>query len=781
MRLECDAATCKLSAFVGHGFRSRRPVPKLVTRPRIDRQTHGSGSFLYNPEALIGRSLSHFQITAKLGSGGMGEVYRALDTRLGREVAIKILPDAFTSDRRRLVRFEREARALASLNHPNIAGIFDLGKHDGTHFLVLELVEGPTLDEEVTRRVIPPDELLSIARQITAALAEAHDRGIIHRDLKPQNIKLTNSGQVKVLDFGLAKRTVDRSSELTDVTTAIEQTQAGAVIGTVGYMAPEQVRGERIDQRADIFSLGCVLHELATGDRTFLRASPVETLAAILRDDPPLASKTRGDLPAGLDRLIARCLEKDPLHRFQSCRELLGEWQCLSDESGNENSRNTHSLAVLPFADLSPDRDQDYFCDGMAEEILSSLSRVDGLNVASRTSSFQFKGLAIDAREIGSRLQVKAILEGSVRKSGSRLRITAQLTDSDSGYQLWSERFDRDLEDVFEIQDEIAHRIAEALEIQLGGGELHHAPEGSAPNARAYDLYLRGRSFFYQGTLEAFELAEEYFRQAIELDSHYASPWAGIADCKSQIFREFDRRPEHLEGARAAAARALEIDPGSAHAHTSLGFTLSLAGQRAAGEESFQRALDLDPGLFDACYLYASEMLYGWGDLERAAELFRHASEIDGNDYQSLVILASVQHGLSQTEAARKAARRGLELAQRQLGVSPGDLRATYLSAEALVLLGEEKRALQMAERALDLDGGKTSLVLYNVASVMAMLGCLDEAIDLLEKAVDRGHGRADAFRFDPLLVNLRDDPRLHDLLARMNGRDDAGPGAGPS
>ena len=312
---------------------------------------------------------------------------------------------------------------------------------------------------------------------------------------------------------------------------------------------------------------------------------------------------------------------------------------------------------------------------------------------------------------------MRAILEGSVRKAATRLRITVQLVDPKNGYQLWSERYDRELADVFEIQDDIARRIVEALEVRLVSGEFSGRRDGGARDANAFDLYLKGMNFFYRGTRRDFEFAQELFRKSIALDGRYASPWAGIADCNSQIFREFDRRPQYLEEARAAAARALELDPGSAPAHTSLGFALSLAGQRAAAEEAFQKALQLDPRLFEACYLYASEMLYGWGDLERAAALFERASEVDRNDYQSPIILASVYLGLGRPADALGAARRGLQIARARLQLHPGNLRALYMSAQALAVLGENQEAIDLAQRARELDGDRTGLVLDNVAA----------------------------------------------------------------
>jgi serine/threonine protein kinase/tetratricopeptide (TPR) repeat protein len=717
---------------------------------------------------LTGRTIAQYRVTAKLGEGGMGQVYRATDTKLKRDVAIKVLPAELTDNEDRRARFEREAQLLAQLQHPNIAAIFGLEEWDGVRAIVMELVEGPTLAERLVAGSLPVNECLSIARQIAEALEEAHGKGIVHRDLKPQNIKVTRAGKVKVLDFGLAKRDATTSGSLLDeAATRSFGTRAGTLLGTVGYMAPEQVRGEGVDGRADIFSFGCVLYEMLTGRLAFHRPTAIDTLSAILHEEPVPASRSRRDLPPSADRLLAHCLEKDRARRFASCRELIEQLASLGGESVAE-AVEVPSLAVLPFADMSAEHDQEYFCEGIAEELLNSLARMRGLRVVSRTSSFQFKGLAADTREIGERLGVRAILEGSVRKAATRLRITVQLVDPKNGYQLWSERYDRELVDVFEIQDDIARRIVEALEVRLVSGEFSGRRDGGARDANAFDLYLRGMNFFYRGTRRDFEFAQELFQKAIELDARYASPWAGIADCNSQIFREFDRRSPYLERARTAAARALELDPESAPAHASLGFALSLAGQRAAAEEAFRKALQLDPRLFEACYLYASEMLYGWGDLERAAALFERASEVDPNDYQSPILLSSVYLGLGRPADALGAAKRGQPIARAQLQLNPGDLRALYMSAQALAVLGEDQQALELARRARELDGDRTGLVLDNVAAVFGILGRRDEAIACLELAVTRGFRREAAIRFDPFLASLRDDPRFLGLLDRM-------------
>lgn len=397
----------------------------------------------------VGKKLGPYEIVGLLGEGGMGVVYRARDLHLGRDVALKVLRVLSAEEPERAARLEREARILAALNHPNIAQIYGFEMSGEIHALIMELVDGPTLAELLAQRRLSFAECLSMSTQIVQALAEAHSKGIVHRDLKPQNIKLANGGRVKVLDFGLACIQPSTGFLAAGSSTLTYATQPGAVLGTVGYMAPEQVRGETVDKRADIFSFGCVLYEMATGERPFARPSALETLNAILHDAPLAPSVRRRDLPSGLDRLVARCLEKDAAARFQSTRDLEFALDALTPPQAHATAKpRSASVAVLPFINLTPDPENEFFADGITEDVIAHLAKIRSLKVISRTSVMAFKKRDCGLREIGERLGAATLLEGSVRRAGNRVRISAQLIDGPTDEHIWAETYDRDLTDI---------------------------------------------------------------------------------------------------------------------------------------------------------------------------------------------------------------------------------------------------------------------------------------------------------------------------------------------
>ncbi|MGA7991281.1 MAG: protein kinase, partial [Thermoanaerobaculia bacterium] len=448
-----------------------------------------------------GSRLGPYEILAPLGAGGMGEVWRAHDGRLGREVAIKILPEALGSDAGARARFAREARAVAALSHPNVLAIFDVGEDSGIAYAVTELLEGENLRAHLAGGPLAPRRAADWALQIAEGLAAAHEKGIIHRDLKPENVFVTRDGRVKLLDFGLARREEAASDDAKTLTRSLT-TDPGTILGTAAYMAPEQARGIPADHRSDLFSFGAVLWEMLAGRRAFSGTSAAEVLASVLRDQPPPLAEA-GGLAGALGEVAKHCLEKDPALRFQSARDVV--FALHAAESAVSRPVVTPppsrppdggpSVAVLPFRNLSPEKDSEYLSDGLSEEIIHALMKVETLHVAARTSSFAFKDKSEDVRAIGERLGVRSVLEGSVRQAGGRLRVTAQLIDVTSGYQLWSERFDRTLDDVFAVQDEIARAIANTLRVRLFGGDS--TPRAAAPrDPVAYDLYLRGRFFF---------------------------------------------------------------------------------------------------------------------------------------------------------------------------------------------------------------------------------------------------------------------------------------------
>jgi serine/threonine protein kinase/tetratricopeptide (TPR) repeat protein len=525
-------------------------------------------------------SIAHYTLTSKLGAGGMGEVYRATDTKLDREVAVKILPAALANDPERLARFKREAKVLASLNHPNIATIF--GVEEGA--LVMELIEGDTLVERIAKGPIPIEDAMRIADQIADALEYAHERGIIHRDLKPANVKAAN--RVKVLDFGLAK--VQESAESDATVTGA--TQAGTILGSAAYMSPEQAAGKPVDTRSDVFSFGVLFYEMLSGKRAFSESSPISTMAAVLHKDPRPLREIAPHVQPELESIVARCMAKDPSARFSTMTLLKQALKELAQPAAKQDE--TASIAVLPFANLSADKENEYFSDGLAEEILIALSQVEGLRVAARSSSFSFKGKNTEMSEIASKLRVANILDGSVRRAGNRVRVTVQLVDARNGFQLWSERYDRQMEDIFEVQDEIARAIADQLKVTLGAGV-----KPATKNLEAYELYLKGRHLCVQRMISTVRLGMKCFEQAIELDPGFALAYSGLADCYG-ILRVYGwiSYEEGKEPALAAMTKAFALAPELWEVNFSRAFYIFyfVRNWRESGPY-FKKAVELNP------------------------------------------------------------------------------------------------------------------------------------------------------------------------------------------
>jgi serine/threonine protein kinase/Tfp pilus assembly protein PilF len=562
----------------------------------------------------------------------MGEVYRAQDPRLGRHVAIKVLPERVARDPDAHSRFEREAKAVAALSHPNILSIYDVGSEGDLSYAVMELLEGETLRTSLQRGVIAWSKALDWAVAIAEGLAAAHAKGIIHRDLKPENIFVTTDGRIKILDFGLVR--YDQHHLSPDVSSAATQnkTEPGTVLGTVSYMSPEQVRGEAVESASDVFSFGCVLCEMVTGKRAFSRETSAETMVAILKEEPP---EFGSGLPLELQGIIRHCLEKKPTQRFRSASDLafalktlLGSQAIRSHPETPVDAGHQTSIAVLPFADMSPEKDQEYFCDGMAEELINALTKVPGLRVASRTSAFQFRGKAENIQRIGEQLKAETVLEGSVRKAGTRLRITAQLIKVADGYHLWSEKYDRDTQDVFAVQDEIAQAIVDKLKVGLLGEQAPLIRRYTS-NQEAYSLYLKGRYFWNKRYEVGVQKGIQLFQQAIEKDPSYALAYAGLADCYSLLGHYgFVAPRDAFPKARSAAEKALEIDPTLSESRTSIAMIQLMEMNFPAGESSLLKAISLNPKTGVAYALYGM-LLSVIGRNEEAIEMGRLAQELD--------------------------------------------------------------------------------------------------------------------------------------------------------
>jgi serine/threonine protein kinase/cytochrome c-type biogenesis protein CcmH/NrfG len=710
-----------------------------------------------------GATLTHYRLVERIGEGGMGVVWRAVDTRLGRDVAIKFLPDALRRDPKRLADFQREARLIASLNHPNIVTIHSVEEAEGDRFFTMEFVRGRTLADLISAAGLPLERFLEIAIPITDAIGAAHERGIIHGDLKPSNVMVSDEGRVKVLDFGLARP--ERKALLPEgpESPTASFTEDGGLRGTLAYMSPEQVQGRVFDHRSDIFSLGILFYEMLTGRRPFTGPSAADLIASLLKDRPAPITAIQGGLPPRLDALVGRCLEKDSGRRIQSVLDLRHDLEDLRSGAATAGADILQSIAVLAFADMSPEKDQDYFCEGVAEEIINALSRIKDLRVASRTSAFQFRGAPLDSRAIGRRLEVSHLLEGSVRKSGTRLRITVELIDVAGGYQIWSERYDRDMQDIFAIQEEIAQNIVQKLQLKPGPQEMDTLRKAPAADVWAYDFYLRGRKYFYQYSRKGMEFALQMFQRASEIDPNYALAYAGMADCYSYLYTNVERSQARLEQAVSASRRALEADAGLAEAHSASAVALSVSRRDAEAEAAFETAIRLNPALFEAHYFYARHCFVR-GELEKATRLYERAWRLRPEDYQSPLLIGQIYADLSREADALDARRRGVRLAEERLRLAPDDVRALYMGANGLVAMGERERGLEWAGRALALEP-EDPMLLYNVGCIRSLAGEIDGAIDCLEKSIKNGFAFKGYLGKDSNLDPLRARPRFLKLM----------------
>jgi serine/threonine-protein kinase len=591
-----------------------------------------STQFTGAPPLAIGESISHYEILEKIAEGGMGVVYKARDRRLGRLVALKFLSADTQCSRESVERFLHEARAISQLNHPNIATIYDVGEEGAHRFLAFEYLAGGTLRAKVREAAkgepLSVRQILSYGRQIGEALSHAHRHGIIHRDVKSENALLTDEGNVKLTDFGVALVSGRES----------KPTGGSSTAGTAAYMSPEQAQGLEVDVRSDVFSFGVVLFELATGRVPFHDRQEAVILYDIVHTKEPALSQFRNDLPPGLQPIVSKALEKDPEDRYQGVDELLRDIRALSESLRTPVTRREPlrlpdpTIAVLPFVDMSPEKDQDFFCDGVTEEIINALTGVKGLKVVSRTSAFQFKGKPYDIREIGQQLGVQTVLEGSVRKAGSRLRITVQHINVSDGYHLWSQRYDREMEDVFAIQDEIAQAVVDQLRHAMEAEQPQTVVRKQTANVGAYECYLQGRFFLNQRTGEALSKSLECFRSATKKDPQYALAFAGLAEAHILLatgsYLE-EPQQETLAKARKAAERALQLHPSCAEAHISMGLVLFRADWDFEGaEREYLRGLELNEGYASGHHHYAM-LLAMTARLDEAIEQIERARELD--------------------------------------------------------------------------------------------------------------------------------------------------------
>ena len=718
---------------------------------------------------MIGKTLGRYRIMEKLGASRMSEVFAAEDLELQRRVALKVLPPSLAADPVSLSRFRREACSLAALNHPGIVVIHSVEEAEGLHFLTMELVEGRTLAVMIAAGALTPPDFFSVASLLTDAVAAAHLQGVVHRDLKPANVMITGDGLVKVLDFGLAK-TVQYPPVAVDDGSATERLLTREhLLGTPDYMSPEQILGEPPGTASDVYALGVIFYEMITGRRPHAGGNVPELFAAVLRDDPRPPAALVPDCPAQLSRLIEHCLVRDPRERYPSARVVRDELKQLIDRYRRGARDVVHSIAVLPFADLSLEGDQRHLCDGIAEEVIAALTRIKGLVVASRMSSFRYNDPGGDCRHIGRELGVCFLLEGSVRRDGNRLRVIAQLISAVDGYHIWSERYDRELRDVFAVQDEIAARIVHSFQLTMGAANGAASRGRGTTDAVAWEDYLKGRYFLRRWGKRNVEIAMRLFSQAVRRAPSFAASYAGLADAHSYLYMYIASSAENLDAADRNSLRALELDDTLAEAHASRGLALSLRRRHEEAEREFATARGLDILLFEAPYFQARDYAVQ-GKYDKAVEFYRQASLTSPEDYQVPILMAQIFHSLGRDEEAQEANRRGLELAEKAILSNPEDARACYMGAGAMIRLGQRERGQRWADRALAIDPDDPA-ILYNVACAHAGLGNADRALECLESTVKAGASYREWMLNDSDLEPLRGNERFAALLASLESK----------
>ncbi len=778
------------------------------------------------PEATLspGAWLGRYRVISLLGRGGMGEVYRAHDERLGRDVAVKVLRSGTRASPALQNRFETEAKAVGSLNHPNVVAVFDAGEENGCPYLVTELLEGETLAERLRKGALAPAAAVEAALGIARALEAAHAVGVVHRDLKPANVFLTMDGRIKVLDFGLAKWT-----ELEAVSR--ESTMPGALLGTPGYMSPEQARGEAADACSDLFSLGALLYEMLCGSAPFRRSSPVEDLHAILHEDPPPLEASRRGIPRNVETVVRRCLAKKPDDRFQSAREVVaaltptaGAWIertapaqpmrarlalvlvgigllaavagllyhfLLRSSRPAPAAEQPTSIAVVPFVNMSSDKESEYFSDGVTEELINALANVPGLRVASRTSVFALKGKGLDARQIGEKLSVKTLLEGSVRREGNALRVTAQLINVADDVHLWSQSYDRELRSIFALEDEIARSIAQTLRRRLAGGESAALVKPATSSQDAHDLYLRGQYFKERRTGESLRKATAYFEQAIEKDPHYALAYVALADSAS-LRAQYDdgvRASAVLPKARQAVMRALEVDPGLAEAHASLGVIALGEYDWLASERSLRRAMELKPEYPEAHHWLALTLGFT-GRLREARSEAQQAVQLDPASLIRNNAVGVVALWDRDFRAAEAAFKRTLEMdpmfapphsflgelyaaqgryaeAETEVDKGGGSLRQKYLGL-VYALAGRREDALRIVQQ-LEQRAEHEYVSAASRGFTWVALGEKERGYALLQKACAERTWLLRSVKVHPIYDFMRADPGFKSLLKCLN------------
>jgi serine/threonine protein kinase/tetratricopeptide (TPR) repeat protein len=738
-----------------------------------------------------GDEIAHYRVIEPVGSGGMSEVYLAEDQKLNRNVALKLLHHQYNVKDPAAPDFRHEARAAASLNHPNIITIYDIFDYSGYPIIAMEYIEGNLLSDLIDEKGLPQDHCLSISIELCRALSAAHNNGIVHRDIKPDNIMVTPDGSVKIMDFGLALYKEKTPTAITD-----------SISGTYAYMSPEQARGEAIDYRSDLFSMGVVLYEMITGRIPFEGELLAAVTYSIINENPPPVKSLRDDVSDEFQRIISKAMEKNRLARYQNIEEMLQDLNWLKNslekevpEKYYEQARSIPSIGVLPFRDMSPEKDQDYFGEGIAEDIISNLTKIKGLHVVARTSSFSFRESRDDIKEIGRKLGVGTILEGSIRKIEDRIRVTVQLIDVENGYHLWSERYDRVMKDMFEIQDEISLSITDRLEVNIGDDMSAAPTKHQTENPDAYCLYLKGRFFWNIRTGESLKKAIEFFEKALEIDDNYALAYAGLSDVYRALpdYASYSPR-EAYEKARELANKAIEIDNSLSEAHTSLAVILNNMFDWEGAEKEFRKAIESNPGYATAHHWFALYYMYQ----ARFAEAIEEINKAYSLDPLSLPInrdIGTVYYYAGRYDEAIEALRKTLELdpnfslvhellgraflkkgmyeeALREFETEKGFARSWRPVLDAWIIITYMETGMKdKAEKLLDdlkRKSEETYISPYSLSWIYFALGDEEQGFQWLEKAYKERDNWLCEIKVEPVFDKVRQDPRFLTLLKNL-------------
>ena len=732
---------------------------------------------------MIGQTISHYHILEKLGEGGMGIVYKAEDLKLKRTVALKFLPADLTRDEEAKTRFVHEAQAASALQHPNICTIHDIDETvDHQLFIVMDWYDGQTLKEKIAGGPLKTEEATSDTIQIAQGLQQAHEKGIVHRDIKPANIIITNDGVAKILDFGLAK-----------LAGGAKLTRTGSTVGTAAYMSPEQARGLDVDLRTDIWSLGVVLFEMLTGKLPFRGEHEAAMLYSIVHEEPQPISSLLSDVPPDIKLSITNMLQKEPGERFQHMRELLSQLGAIKKQDEAESEKPLPSIAVLPFVNMSADPENEYFSDGLSEEIISALSKLESLHVTARTSAFRFRGKELDIREIGKQLNVSTVLEGSVRRAGNKLRVTAQLINVADGYHLWSERYDRELEDVFAIQDEISLAIVDKLKVRLLGADKARLAKRYTENFEVYDLYLKGRYELSRLTEEGIKRSLDYFQQAIQKDPNFALAYVGMASVYNvhAIVGQFSSN-ETMPRAKSELLKALKLDESLAEAHAWLGEVhLQYEWDWSSAEREFKRAIELKPNSPEAHQFYADYLIVT-RSMEQASIEIARARDLDPLSTIPNTILAYQLYVLRQFDQVIEHCRKMLKTEpsfllqlhlwralrqQNRLSEALAECKKLFTLfisrevAEAMKCVDDEsgyKGAVRAAAKKLVDLSTQRYISPYLIATLFAHAEDDNKTLQWLEKAHEERDMVLYSIGVDPDLDRVRSSPRFTALLKKI-------------